>query len=483
MPFESGNSDVEVRESSITCVGHILAQFGDCFDEFRQTLLDTLLARLTHEMTRVTAANSIEVICSSPVGVDLGTTSRQAMSLLTNYLKLTSKQLRSASLKALRALVWKYSHVMQQHDVRMLLAELVSLITPEEIPTVAFVMPLAAACVRVDPSSLQEIGPSLLEAIAQVLSSKSLDRNAFASVCECLAILVELGLPHDAVEEKMCRQIATGTLATESLMRLGIASAAAARGSDNSLRILLLDSAFSALVKDTGPIRFYHLHLIGALGTDLDIAQARPHILAGIQELLLSSEEELKLAAAHAIGNLVQGSDTVLRTLVESIMHDQKLEKEKNEISHVHLSLNVYALRQAAQEMIGSQSGRQLLAIHLTQIWETLKLLMDHPSENVRNLVAETLSILTLLDISKLLGELSEALQHENALIRACAVNVARYLLSKIGEEHRTSLRAKLPSFLLVICDPDDNVRRMALGTVKAALLTHLSLVIGEYKF
>ncbi|EGD83494.1 hypothetical protein PTSG_04101 [Salpingoeca rosetta] len=477
-PFTSGDADLEVREKGIICVGETLARFGDVLDASAAAdLLQVLMARLTNDMTRVVAVAALETICSSAVGVDVSSSAVMAVGMLTDYLRLTNASLRNNSLKALTALVTRHPTAVAESDVQRLLGELVALVAPRDMQAVALALPLVAACVNAQPGTLHTVRATLLPAVAAVVGAKNMNAACMPGVCMCLRTVVAKGVPHEEIEGLLRAQCVDPKQSKEAIRYLAKASACAA-AADPALQARLFARAFDAVWHLEGNERLYHLYTLAALGVGMDVAQVKPDAFSAIQSLLATEADDFKLGVAHTLGSLAAGSPQYVETLAMAVRQEQEQQRAQGADAGEHANLYVLALKQTTHELLQTAEGRDRLGQCAGTIWPTLSALMDHDSESVRNLIAEAMSIVCLLDVPHYMAVLTEALKHADPRVRGCAVNVARFLLNKGGEENRGALRSILPPFVLAIGDDNNDVRRVALGTFKAALLRHISLVI-----
>ena len=494
--FVSDATDLEVRAQSILCVGEVLARFGECLDaSTRGELLETLIGRLRHEMTRAVGARALETVCTTPGGAALPEpVARDAMATLTEYLRLANKALRNTSIKTLTALVARHPAAVGAEGTARVLEAVTALITAEDQQGAALALGLVASCVVAHPPCVADVQANLLPGIAAVVGAKSMSEAHLSDVCACLETLVAHGVPHSEIEALLVAQCKDASQSKATIRFLATASACAARAVAD-VQAAVCERSFAELgAARSEADQLYHLYTLAALGTQLDIARANPSAFETVQQVLEGSGDDLRLAAAHTLGGLAAGSPAYVATLLDSIQHSLQREQQQQQQQQQSASLSsggadeltgatslyVLALKQAVQEMTKTVEGMARLKESAGSVWATLAGLMDHRSENVRTLVSEALATVCLLDVQHYTGTLGSALQHEDARVRACAINVVRFLLSQGGADVRFVLRPLLPPFLRAIGDADNDVRRVALGAFKAAVLNHISLVIGE---
>lgn len=79
--------DQEVKESAITCVGLVVANFGNDLGTELNSVLKVLVERLSNEITRVTAVKAFETIAASQQKVDLSAVLPEVVRELSSFLR------------------------------------------------------------------------------------------------------------------------------------------------------------------------------------------------------------------------------------------------------------------------------------------------------------------------------------------------------------------------------------------------------------
>ncbi|XP_008485639.1 cullin-associated NEDD8-dissociated protein 1, partial [Diaphorina citri] len=95
-----------------------------------------------------------------------------------------------------------------------------------------------------------------------------------------------------------------------------------------------------------------------------------------------------------------------------------------------------------------------------------------------RNVVAECLGKLTLIDPSNLLPRLQESLKSNSALMRTTVLTAVKFTISDQPQSIDPLLRQTIGDFLSALKDSDLNVRRVALVAFNSAAHNKPSLVI-----
>jgi cullin-associated NEDD8-dissociated protein 1 len=180
-----------------------------------------------------------------------------------------------------------------------------------------------------------------------------------------------------------------------------------------------------------------------------------------------SSSEEVKSAASFCLGSVSVGN---LAEYLPFVLAEIETRQKRQ-----------YLLLHSLKEIISCQSVNpamiQLLEPHLDSIW---KLLLNHcecPEEGTRNVVAECLGKLTLIDPPKLLPRLQNYLRSDSPLARSTVVTAMKFTISDQPQKIDSLLRNTIGDFLKTLQDPDINVRRVALVAFNSAAHNKPSLI------
>lgn len=119
---------------------------------------------------------------------------------------------------------------------------------------------------------------------------------------------------------------------------------------------------------------------------------------------------------------------------------------------------------------------RELLP-YVPAIWQQLFRHCECGEEGTRNVVAECLGKLTLIDPDTLLPKLQESLASESALMRTTVVTAVKFTISDQPQPIDILLRQHIGQFLNTLQDADLNVRRVALVAFNSAAHNKPSLI------
>lgn len=127
--------------------------------------------------------------------------------------------------------------------------------------------------------------------------------------------------------------------------------------------------------------------------------------------------------------------------------------------------------------MSQTEKGLQQLIPSVPTIWTELFKHCECSEEGSRNVVAECLGKLVLVNPEQLLPCLRQALTSESALMRTAAVSAIKFTISDQPQPIDALLRQCIGQFLFALQDPEPSVRRVALVAFNSAVHNKPSLV------
>ena len=178
--------------------------------------------------------------------------------------------------------------------------------------------------------------------------------------------------------------------------------------------------------------------------------------------------EEVKSAASYALGYLSLGN---LQKYIPFILNEIDTNSKRQ-----------YLLFNSLKEIISYQSmngqqGLEALKPYINDIWNTLIKHCECNEEGTRNVVAECLGKLTLLDPQSLMPKLEGYLDCQSSLARSTVVTAIKFTITDQPQPIDNLLKHCLGKFLNALQDNDINVRRVALVTFNSAAHNKPSLV------
>lgn len=181
----------------------------------------------------------------------------------------------------------------------------------------------------------------------------------------------------------------------------------------------------------------------------------------------LVSSEEVKAAASHALGAVAVGN---LSTYLPFILTEIDSQPKRQ-------YLLLHSLKELISSLSSTPKGLQQLLPSVPAIWEQLFKHCECSEEGSRNVVAECLGKLVLVNHEELLPRLQLALHSESVLLRTAAVSAVKFTISDQPQAIDPMLRQCIGQFLCSLHDPEPSVRRVALVAFNSAVHNKPSLV------
>lgn len=261
-------------------------------------------------------------------------------------------------------------------------------------------------------------------------SSDQLHKQAYHSLAKCVAALTQQ-CPNEAIP-----------LATQ----------------------LLEDLQKTKSIQDSQLV--FSLLAIGEIGRHFSLSTiaALPQTII---ECFSAGSEDVKAAASHALGAISVGN---LQTFLPIILNEIEAQPRRQ-------YLLLHSLKEVISSLSVTSNGLSQLLPSVPSIWEQLFKHCECPEEGSRNVVAECLGKLVLVNPEELLPRLQEALKSESPLMRTVAVSAVKFTISDQPQTIDILLKQNIGSFLFLLRDPEPSVRRVALVAFNSAVHNKPSLV------
>ncbi|KAG8005465.1 Cullin-associated NEDD8-dissociated protein 1, partial [Nibea albiflora] len=434
--LKAADIDQEVKERAISCMGQIICNLGDRLPaELPGTLL-IFLERLKNEITRLTTVKALTLIAGSPLKIDLRPVLPDAVPILASFLRKNQRALKLCTLAALDILLRNYSSAVTPVMVDAVLAELPPLISESDMHVSQMALSFLSTLAVTHPSSLGQLsGGNILQQLIALVRSPLLQGGALAAMLDFYQALVATETPGLGYMDLL--RMLTGPVYSQSTALphkqayCSIAKCVAALTRACPTEGPAVVGQFIQDVKNsrsTDSIRLLALLSLGEVGHHVDLS-SQPELKTVILDAFSSSSEEVKSAASYALGSIAVGNLPEYLPFV---------------LQEISSSKRQYLLLHSLKEIISSASVSGLKP-YVESVWSLLLKHCECQEEGTRNVVAECLGKLTLIDPETLLPRLKG------------------YLLS--GD------------FLKTLEDPDLNVRRVALVTFNSAAHNKPSLI------
>jgi len=211
----------------------------------------------------------------------------------------------------------------------------------------------------------------------------------------------------------------------------------------------------------------FALLCIGEIGRASDMA-TRCDVLGIVSRCFEATSEDVKLAAAFALGSVAVGN---LQVFLPLLLHELATRPKRQ-----------YLLLHALKIVIGACSTGTTaadLAPFVDEIWGLLFANCESPEEGTRNVVAECLGRLTLLNPRELIPRLQASLGGGSANTRATVITAVKHVVTDHSSSVDDILQSVLPQFFQAIVDENVDVRRVALVAFNSAAHNKPGLAIG----
>lgn len=474
------DQDQEVKECAISCMSLVISTFGDNLQSELSACLPVLVDRMGNEITRLTAVKAFSVIASSPLRIDLSCVLEQVLSELTAFLRKANRPLRQATLGTLNSLVVAYGDQISPSAYEVIIVELSTLISESDLHMTALALELCCTFMT-DRKSSQTVGLTVrykvLPQALILIRSSLLQGQALQALQKFFASLVHsANTSFDTLLDSLLSSAKpspqSGGLAKQALFSIAqcVAVLCLAAG---DIKCASTVDMLKGILNDDSTTNSAKQHLallsLGEIGRRKDLSM-HANIENVVIESFQSPFEEIKSAASYALGNIAVGNlSKYLPFILDQIDHQQKKQ---------------YLLLHSLKEVIARQSvdsaGRSELQD--SNVEKILNLLFNHcesEEEGVRNVVAECLGKIALIEPGKLIPALKVRTTSPAAFTRATVVIAVKYSIVERPEKLDEFIFPEISTFLMLIKDNDRHVRRAAVLALSTAAHNKPNLIKG----
>lgn len=456
--------DQEVKEAAIECGGLIVAKLGDKLEQTPECL-GILSERLLNEITRLPAVRALGLIAASPLHLDLGAVLQQTMEQLSAFLRQNSRKIKHASLVALNTIVTHYaSDPAVKPNLPAAVSELSAHVSPADLHLAHLALKLATAVLKADPSMASNIKADVFPNSMELLKSQLLQGLTLESLLGLFGSLVDInmkGFGFDYLFETLLKLTATA-LSKQCLQSVSQSVAICVVHASDKQR----DAAVAKFLKDikSGKDLLFALQCLGEIGRRTDLTSCG--VMQQLFDALDNPAEELKSAASVALGKLAVGNvAVVLPALIDNIQ------------SHSNRQyLLVVSLREMIVRLSTTDDGVKVLEPTLEQLLPLFFTHCESSDEGTRNVVAECLGKLALVQPGSIIPQLQEKLladgSHANS--RATVVTAMKFAVVERAHVVDAAIDGVLASFLERL-RTEDTVGGLAVKHAVLLLLNYLA--------
>ncbi|KAF5946797.1 hypothetical protein HYC85_017025 [Camellia sinensis] len=439
------DQDQEVKECAISCMGLVVSTFGDNLRAELPACLPVLVDRMGNEITRLTAVKAFAVIAASSLRIDLSCVLEHVIAELTAFLRKANRALRQATLGTLNSLIVAYGDKIGSAAYEVIIVELSTLISDTDLHMTALALELGRTLMA-DKRSIPNVGLTVrnkvLPQALTLIRSSLLQGQALSALQRFFAALVySANTSFDALLDSLLSTAKpspqSGGVAKQALFSIAqcVAVLCLAAGDQKCSPTVKM---LTDILKDDSSTNSAKQHLallcLGEIGRRKDLS-SHAHIENIVIESFQSPFEEIKSAASYALGNIA-----VVR---------QSVDKAEFQDSSVEKILN-------------------LLFNHC-----------ESEEEGVRNVVAECLGKIALIEPARLIPALKDRTNSQAAFTRATVVIAVKYSIVERPEKIDEIIYPEISSFLTLIKDHDRHVRRAAVLALSTAAHNKPNLIKG----
>ncbi|NXF66238.1 CAND1 protein, partial [Ciccaba nigrolineata] len=473
--LKAADIDQEVKERAISCMGQIIYNLGDHLSADLQPTLKIFLERLKNEITRLTTVKALTLIASSPLKIDLRPILGEGFPILASFLRKNQRALKLSTLTALDILVKNYSDSLKPAMIESVLTELPALITENDMHVSQVAIVFLTTLAKVYPSCISKISGSVLAETFQLVHSPLLQGGALNAIVDFFQALVltrTAAMGHSELMKQLTAPVYSSGSAGASLTLhkqayYSVAKCVAALSSACPKEAPATVNQFIQDVKNpksSSAVKVLAFLSLAEMGRTTNLSAQR-ELKTVILEAFTSPSEEVKSAASYALGNVSVGN---LKEYLPFMLKEIGSQPKRQ-----------YLLLHSLKEVISS-SPADGLKPYVEDIWALLFKHCECTEEGTRNVVAECLGKLTLVNPSELLPRLKKQLSSGNgqgSRDRDATLRQKILLRTAGGCNREQSRSASSGDFLKTLQDPDLNVRRVALAMFNSAAHNKPSLI------
>ncbi|ORX63786.1 TIP120-domain-containing protein [Anaeromyces robustus] len=487
------DSDKEVKENCIICLGVLLDHVGDQIsaDELNTRALPIILERLRNELTRIATLKTLNRVIKSPLlvidndqarGINLTSIISDTIIESTNLLHQSQRQYRVVSLKYLKSVMDKYKDKLSYELYHLVMMEVKHIFS--NIESDLHILPDSLNCLTSIIENCNRVYIENNESIKDIICNIiKLNCNVVDSGHgqEALLNTVRAISSVDNPEEnrkfysQLIKNISNNKLNDDKMTKQSysvLATCIAVICINNINECPDLTENFVKCINDPNSkdnLVYLSLLCLGEIGSKIDLYNYYKDVHININNLFSSENDERKHAAAFALGNIALGNIKVyVPYLVDCI---------NNATDKRYVLL---ALKETINKYIKSdelKNGQEFP--YIQEIWNLLFNLCENATENnIKSIIAECIGKFSLSSPSILLPDLQNRINSTNNTIRSTVITAIRYTFTeKKNPKYDEILQTMIFDFLKLIGDPDLELRRISLSALNSAAYNKPDLI------
>ncbi|KAE9531930.1 hypothetical protein AGLY_010132 [Aphis glycines] len=474
--LKTSDIDQEVKERSISCMGQIICNLGDVLQNELQVCLPIFLDRLRNEITRLTTVKALIKVAGSPLKINLSSILSDGVLILASFLRKNQRALKLSTLTLLNMLLNNFHADFSAELLNKILIELPQLINESDLHIAQLTLSLLTTIIKIQPMAMSFSANIIMPEVMTLTKSPLLQGAALNAILLFFQTLVATNVPQFGYQELvtllisplMAQPVGTPTLTLHKQAYHSLAKCVAALTATQPVQAMgIINSFMSELINPSNDQqRIFSLLVIGEVGRHIDLSSV-VNLKETILQSFSSNSEEIKSSASYSLGSISIGN---LEQYIPFILREIDMQPKRQ-----------YLLLHSLKEIITFESstpnGIENLKPFVPAIWNQLFKHCECIEEGSRNVVAECLGKLTLIDPYNLLPNLQSSLPSSSALMRTTLLTAVKFTISDQPQPIDMLLRQNMDQFLSALTDPDINVRRVTLIAFNSAAHNKPSLV------
>lgn len=491
------DQDSEVKEACIECVGATVALYGSDLGADRIASVSPILCdRLNNEVTRLPAVRAFERIADSENAAALTPVMEQMVATVGGFLRKSNRPLRLGALNLLAA-----APDFSADNDPALLENVSALLFEDDLRLAALSLKMCSRLTRArGPPICPLLENKVFVKTLRLVMSPLLQGRAVDAVIDMFRALAEVNAPPLTVSHMLSalrKSVESAPLEASAPRVAGAGGLSPVQCVAKCVAVICevsppaqwSNEAASFVQEVAGaepPMRAYALACLGELGRRSLLggegSNGKLQSQAAILAALDASEEGVKSAAAVALGGVASGDGAAgIPSLVELV-------RSRSENRYLLLLALRDAISFSEKEDINSLTGL-LLRVLLEDVTVSDEAASDAPMgggnssdeatwfssrESVQIATAECLGLLTQLNPTVVLPELTQRIAHDSVALRSSVVAALKFVVSTGPADLVPSpmltdtLKRHIGAFFVLARDPDVNVRKNTMQTVNA---------------
>ncbi len=472
--LSSSDADEEVKAKGLTCLGALLVHAGDVLSAQRPAALGLLQDRLRNEVSRLVAVRVVADVAASPLSAtpELDSWVHECLIEVAGLLRKVNRPLKLAAFHCINSLLGRAGADVPAASAQALLAELEPLLTAEDANLLPLALSSVTALLNHSGETLPAVQKTILPRALELVRSPLVQGHSLDALLGLFVALARAGAePVGLVKALSAAADSQGKKEVDaSGVQSGLSALTAA---SRSIGVVVREvpgvaqgvvAEYGAVVQDSksgsSPL-ILGLLTLGEIGRAVDFSSS-----GGLFQTVVghfsNPNEDVRRSAAFAAGNFAVGNPSAfLPPIIQLIQSDDKKR---------YLALN------ALKEVISNSSPDALAAIS-DSIWTPLFDNCEAQEEGTRNVAADCLGQLTVINPAKYLPQLQARLSAPSRHTRATVIAAIRFTFTNDSSAYDQLLAPLIVEFFRLMNDADLGVRRLALSSLNSAAHNKAHLV------